>query len=335
MTVIFGLIYCNIAAVYTNSSSMLADIISSSLAAAVLSVPPVLLANKTDNSVYNTAADRSKVLGTAFSAIYLIYYLSALVYLIRVFAEFVSSRYLHGTSPLVCAVLSGIVCTYISWTGTEAVCRMSTVIAFLFALTSILFLFFAADDIVTTGLSASEIGLDNISKNGIFPYISAAIICLCSACKGSGKMTKKGVYFGISALLIISSAIVILISLVLGDYIYLSDYPSVDAVIYASRELSFRPDGLYFSFGTVILLAAAGFICSCCGGTLKCIIPNVKSEGLYTGAAVTIIASVEILFNINVCEYIFKQQLLIIALISVFPLIALLMSSSGKGKGKT
>lgn len=335
MTVIFGLIYCNIAAVYSDSGSMLADIISSSLAAAVLAVPTALFANKTDNSVYNTVTEHSKALGTIFSVIYLLYYLSASVYLIRVFAEFVSSCYLQGASLLVCAVLSGIVCTYISWTGTEAVCRMSTVIAFLFALTSILFLVFAADDIVLTGIDLNEIRLENISKNGIFPYISAAIICLCTVCKGSGKRTRKGIYFGISALLIISSAIIILINLVLGDYVYLSGYPSVDAVIYASRELSFRPDGLYFSFGTVILLAAAGFICSCGGGALKCIIPNVKLEGLFTGAAVTIIAAVEILFNINVCEYIFKQQLLIILLITVFPLVALLMSSSGKGKGKT
>lgn len=341
MTVIFGILYCVSRGAFDDCGAMLANYVVSALIIAVLAIPLTMLTYRAEGNVPSLIADKSVFAGKISAVLYLVYFLSAAADFLRAYAVFVSERYFHEAGTVVCIILAGIVCVYISWAGIETVCRMSTVMLFMLVLASAVFAAFAFDDFSCPGITARKISLTRDGFGGIFPYAAAAAVSMCIVCGGAGRRTRAGIYVGAAALLAASSAVTAAVFAVLGDFTGISEYPMPDAVIYAARNVSFRPDGMFFALWTLIAAAAVSLLCACGGASLKIIFPKIKGEGIYSSAAAVIIAIVCALTGSRICAAIYGFPAVPVILLGVIPLITLLIyrkngtAKRGKGKGKS
>lgn len=330
MITIFAVLYCVSQAVYADCGAMLANTAASSVILAVMAIPLAALTCRREGSVLSLAADKNKWAGRIIAAMYLIYFLSAAADLLRGYGVFVSERFFEEGGSLLCVILTGLVCIYISWAGLQAVCRMSTVILYLLIFTSLVFIAFALGDFTMPEIRLHRIGFSAESLSGIFPVLAAVLAAMCIISGGAGRRTRKGIYAGLAAGLAAAAAIIAAIFSVLGDFTRISEYPLLDSVIYASREASFRLDGLFFSLWTLIAAAAVSLLCACAGEALKTIIPPVRCEGIYTAGAAIIMAAVGTFAGSDIIAAVYKSPYSSVILLSLIPLTVLI--SVGKGK---
>ncbi len=326
----FGVLCCVSYGGFGTLGGMLADTVASAVILALLAVPVVLLANKEQGSVPEIIAAGNSMLGKAAAVLYGIYFIAAASDFIRRYGEFVSERYFTEASAEVCIVLLGLVCVYISWAGAETVCRMSTVMLFLAAATSAAFVIFGREEFSMPEFRPESISLADGAESGIFIYGAAAVASMCMLCSGAGKRTRKGVYCGLAAFMLVTAVLVFTAFSVLGDFSLISEYPVTDMVIYASGKLSFRPDGIYFTLWTIIAAGVISLLSACAGQALKVVFTRVRGEGIITGAAVTAAGLICALTDSKVCTALCSYPSAVI-LIAVIPLLTLAVS----GKGKT
>lgn len=330
----FALLYCVFGGTYSDCGDMLANIVSSSLAAAVLSIPLAAVTSRSEGSVIDMISEKIGERAAAMAGLlYLIYFTAAAAHILGGYSVFAAERYFEGVKPYVCIILAGLVCIYISWTGIETVCRMSTMILGMILLTAAAFIIFAANDFSVPRITLRPIVPADVNSSGIFPYLAAAAAAMCIVCGGTANRTRKGVYMGIAASLAAAAAVTAAVFSVLGDFSVLSDHPAADAVIYASREMSFRPDGLFFSLTVILALAAVSLLCACAAKALKAVFPKLRGEGIYTSAAAVGIAVICSLTESPVCSEIFGMYAIPVILLGVLPLTVMAADVRIPGKG--
>lgn len=334
MITIFAVLYCVSQAVYADCGAMLANTAASAVILAVLAIPLSVLTCRREGSVPEMISEKSRSAGKIAAALYLIYFLAAAADILLSFAVFVSERYFQGAGPLVCVMLLGLVCVYISWAGSQAVCRMSTVILYLLIFTSAVFAAFALNDFSLPEIRLHTISFSYESVKGIFPSLAAVTASMCVICGGAGRRTRKGIYGGIAAGLAASAAITAAVFSVLGDFTVISEYPILDSVIYASREVSFRPDGLFFSLWTMIAAAAVSLLCACGGEALKTIIPSIRCEGIYTAGAAVVVAVICVFAGNGAVAAVYKHPASPMILLALIPLAVLITSGRSPERGK-
>ncbi len=320
----FALTFLTTAA-FDDCGAALSDALSAVLLTALLAVPVAAVTSRYKGSITDIIgkfAGRSSAVIAA--VLYILYFIPCAAHLIRVHSIFAAERYFDGVRPYVCIILTGLVCIYISGTGVETVCRMSTMLLGLTVLTLGAFALFSADDISMpqiTPYPLKPIPAD-ISSAGLFPFLAAAVTSMCIVSGGAEERTRKGIYTGIAAVLAGVCAVILLIFAVLGDFAPLSSFPLSDAVIYASRDMPFRPDGLLFTLSVLSSLCAASLLCACAGKALGTIFPRLKGAGVYTSAAAVIFSAVCEVTHISAAEEIFSSIIYPVVLLGLVPLAA-------------
>ncbi len=325
LTALFGTMFYLCSGRFESSGTMLAQLTVSVLTAAIGAIPLAIFSVRSKRGVSQALTAKNWLLGKSAAFLYLIYFLCAASELLKDYSIFTSERYISGYPAVVCVILAGIVCAYISWTGTEAVCRMSSVLALLFVLTAAVFVCLCLPDLNVPEISAEAMTLAGLSGQGVTAYIFAAMITMCFLCKKAGSRTVKGIYIGLAVLLIICAALILGVFSVLGDFTPMTEYPVTDTVIYSSRRLTMRCDGLFYSVWTVGAAAVISLLCSCGADALKELIPKTKGSGLITAGTAAAIAAVSILTDINLCGIIFASPISWIVLLVLFPCCALLL----------
>ena len=91
-----------------------------------------------------------------------------------------------------------------------------------------------------------------------------------------------------------------------------------DAVIYASRQMSFRPDGAFFMLWTIIAAAVSSLMCACAGHSLTAAVPKFRWWGILTAALALIGAEAE-LWGISVGS-IYRSPVCAFILVGAIPL---------------
>lgn len=322
MLSLFGVLYCVLAAAYKPIEQMLADTVSSVILLGIMLIPLAVLTAGGSGSVTERCVSDLGFFGRIINAVYFIYFAAAASEILRRYGIYASERYFSEGGAAVCIVLIGAVCAYISQTGAETVCRMSTVLMALLLLTSAVFALGAAKSVDGTVLGSGR--LSPISLSGgfgeFFSFGAAGCACLCVMCKGLGKRTRGGAYGGAAAMLGAAAIIIFAVSVTVGDYITAAEYPLTDAVIYASRQSTFRNDGMFFTLWTVICTAAVSLLCACGGNALRCTIPAVKGEGALSAAAAVICAFTGVMAKVNIGAPIFNSPWLAVILTAAVPL---------------
>lgn len=288
---VFGLIISD----FTDTGAMLSNAVSAVILIALALIPLVILIKDGSGSVPQIAVMRTGFIGRLISVLYSIFFISAAADFIAKYSVFVSERYFEA-SAAVCAVFLGLICGYISHTGAETVSRMSTVLIFMLILTGAAYVISGFGDIIS--YDYAKIVPESISLSGglegIFPVAAAGAAALCILSGGLGKRTRAGVFGGAAAMLIALSLVIIGVWAVLDDFVFASDYPMADAVIYASRQMSFRPDGAFFMLWTIIAAAVSSIMCACAGHSLTAAVPKFRWWGILTAALALIGAEAEL-----------------------------------------
>lgn len=331
MLTVFGVIFCVLNRAYTDMGTSLADTVVSVMILAVLLIPLAILATGSEQSVPSLAAERLGLFGKIIDILFFVYFIAAAGDILRRYSEFVSERYFPEASAAVCIIMLGAVCIYIAHTGVETVCRMSTVLIFMLALLSVVFIIGSYKDILSFDYSSVTMPKLSVERgfNGLFPIGAAGCVCLCVMCGGMGKSTRCGAYGGIAAMLISTVLITAAVFVTLGGYTAVSEYPLADSVIYASRGGTFRNDGLFFSIWTVMCSAVISLLAACGGHSLRAAVPKIKAEGIIGGGAAVVCALAEIFTGVSFCETIAGSPVPPMILISAVPLIIMIF---GKGK---
>lgn len=333
MLTLFGVLFCVLNGVWENLGAMLADSVVSALILAVMLIPLAVLSVGREGSVPELCAESLGFFGRVINILFFVYFAAAAAEILGKYGRFVSERYFTEASLAVCVIMLGAVCIYIAFTGTETVCRMSTVLLFMLALTSAVFLFGAWREIVSfdySSVSAPKLSLSR-GFGGLFPMGAAGCVCLCVMSGGLGRRTRCGAYGGLAAMLLAAVLITAAVWISLGEYVHTSEYPLTDSVIYAARGGTFRNDGLFFSLWTVMSAAVISLLCSCGGHSLKWAVPAVKGEGMISGIAAVIFALSGIYFEFPFCGMIFRSPVSAVVLTFAVPLIILIF---GKGKSR-
>lgn len=333
MLTVFGVIYCVLNRAYTDMGTALGDIAVSVMLLAVMLIPLAVLAGTGEKSVPQLAADRLGIFGKFIDILFFIYFTAAAGNILKSYSQFVSERYFTEAGAAVCVIMLGAVCVYIAHTGVETVCRMSTVLVFMLALLSVIFVIGSYRDILSFdygSVTAPKLSVERGFK-GLFPVGAAGCVCLGVMCGGMGKHTRCGAYGGCAAMLGASALITAAVFVTLGGYTAVSEYPLADSVIYASRGGTFRNDGLFFSIWTVMCSAVISLLAACGGHSLRAAVPKIRAEGLIGGGAAVLCALAEIFTGVSFCKTVAGSPLPPIILISAVPLIIMIF---GKGKRK-
>lgn len=323
---LFSVLYCIYGAEYINAEEMLINTVVSVIILAVLAIPLCILSHKREQGINEIAAERWGWLGRIISLLYVLYFITAAVDIIKDCAGFVSERFYYDASPIVCMLLIGVVCAYISYCRAETVCRMSTVLMFMLIITFAVLGISAWDDYTLlddTQIRGMRIELSYKSFGGIFPYAAAGITSLCVLCSGAGKRTRKGIYLGLAAILTAAVIMIFTVYSVIGDFTQASDYPFLDTVIYSVRKSSFRIDGLFLSVWIIMSAAVISLLLSCGGAALKTAVPAVRCEGIITAAIALALSIIEEITDVQLCSWLYSFPPVPIVLIGVLPLILL------------
>ena len=319
--------------IYGAADDMLINSVVTAVSLAVLAVPVVILGSLYSKSVPELMFENNRFSAFILSFVYIIYFVSVSAHFLKCYAYFVTDRYFEETDEITAAILLGLVCIYISHTGAETVCRMSTVLLFLLTITSVIFIVNGWNDIIAYNINdliPKKLSLNELSADGIFPAAASGTVCLCILCKNTGKRTRKSTYLGIFGIFAASTAIIYGISAVIGDYLPATEYPWLDAVIYSSRETTFRPDGIFFLLWTVTAASVISLLCSCGGHCISCILPKLRCSGTVSGILAISAAVISIITESDICSMIYASPLAVIILLSVIPLILLLLPKTRK-----
>ncbi|MBP1546246.1 MAG: hypothetical protein J6A37_06570 [Oscillospiraceae bacterium] len=331
MLTLFGVLFCVLNTDYSSMGKMLADTAVTVIILSVMAIPLVILAGKCSGTVPMICSERLGIFGKAADVVFFIYFTCAAGDVLSRYGEFACERYFREAVPVICTAMLGAICIYISHTGAETVCRMSTVLLIMLVLTSAVFVFGGADDIADfdySTVTAERLSLTD-GFGGLFPLGAAGTAVLCILCGGLGKKTRCGLYAGLAAMLTAAVLITGAVWTTLEGYVFSSEYPLTDSVIYASRGATFRNDGLFFSLWTVIAAAVISLLCACAGHSFKCVFNKIRYEGIISGTAAVILAIISIYTEIPVCRMIYAVPVLPVFLVSVIPLI-LLFAVKGK-----
>ena len=321
--------------IFRAADEMLINAVVTAAVLSVLSIPMVILGTKYSKSIIELTAEHNKITGIVISLIYISYFISAAADFLKRYAYFVTDRYFTEANEITAVILLGLVCIYISHTGIETVCRMSTVLLFLLTVTSVIFAVNGWKDITSyniNNLIPQKLTFDELYIDGLFPTAAAGAVCLCIICRSTGSRTRKGTYLGILGILAAGAAIIYGVSAVIGDYLPASEYPWLDAVIYSAREMSFRPDGIFFLLWTVSAAAVVSLLCSCGSHCIGCIFPKFRFGGTAAGILTITAAVVSILTETDICSLIYRFPLSPVILLAVIPLLLLIISSTPKTK---
>lgn len=333
MLALFGVLFGVLNREWISVGVGLADTAVSALILAAAVIPLAVLSGKYEGSVPKLCAERLGFLGRVINILFLVYFIAASGTVLGEYGKFVSERYFPEAGSAVCIIMLGLVCIYISHTGAETVCRMSTVLLFMLVLTSAVFLFGAWRDICGFDFSSVTVPKLSLSRGfgGIFPMGAAGCACLCVMNWGLGNRTRCGAYGGIAAMLAAASGITAAVWFTLGDYVHSSEYPLTDSIIYAAREGTFRNDGLFFSLWTVIAAAVISLLAACGGHALKCAVPKIKWEGIISGLGAVLCALWGMYSEVSFCKILFENPVPSLILIFAVPIILLIF---GKGKSR-
>lgn len=323
LTAAFGIFYVLCGGGLSSVGAALSNAVSSAVLMGLLLIPLALLMRNGKDSVPLAAADRLGVFGKALCLLYTVYFISAASAFLTQYGAFVSERYLRELSPLAPVIMLGAVCGYISCTGIETVCRMSTAILFMLAVTGIAFAINGLPDIISRDYENIVPERISLSFEGLFPVCAAAAAALCVMCGGLGKNTRKAAFGGAAAILAAAALAAAGVFAVLGNYAYTLEYPLADAVIYAFREMSFRPDGAFFILWTIIAAGMISLMCGCGGHALKAAFPRLKGVGIIAAAA-ALICSIISLYGFDT-GLIYRSPLWAVSISGAVPLILILI----------
>lgn len=326
----FGVLWCICAADYSSCGGMLAECAASAVILGIISISAVHFGEKNDTTIAEGAVKRFGIFGRLISAVYVLYFISGASYYLMKYGTMVSERYFSEGSSLLCIVLLGTVCVYIAHTGTETICRMSTVVLFLFGVTLTMWIVTGWRDvsISQTDMTLSEL-MTHGADGGFFCSVGAALVCSCIMCGNNGARIRKGIFGGLSAVLGAAAVIIFLVCTILGEYISSSEYPVADAVIYSSRNMTFHPDGIYFLLWTVIGAAVIPLMCACGASAFKSAVPAIRGEKMITAAAAAVSAALCAAMDSELCGILYEQPVMPLLLGGIIPMAVSLKKEGG------
>ncbi|MGN0642704.1 MAG: hypothetical protein ACI4JJ_06110 [Huintestinicola sp.] len=253
---------------------------------AVLVLPAVLFSSRLHGkSVTGAASEISRTAGMTAALLYAVFFTSAAARFTELFAEFAAVKYFPEGGAAVCALLLGAVCFYAACGGISAVCRMSTVLLIIFAAEIIYLIVTAVINGPADVVSISDLrispdvitaGLSDITNCGL------TVLCFAPAHMRVGKKSrglKCGAYCSVAAILVVSALLAFLSEIILGSYSDLSVYPLYDAVIYTSRSVNIKPDGIFFVFWAMSSAAIISLMLACAGEGIGAALTFKTAEG--------------------------------------------------------
>lgn len=323
MSAVFAVLYCSVFAEYRGWRSM----IVSTAAACLILAAAVFTLSVGRTSAVRRLRDRSSAVGLTAAMVLGIYYISGAAVILRQTAVLVSERYLKDTPVWVCVILMGLISGYGALMGTAAVHRMTTVIGTMMVAGAVVFILLGMGDISLPPAEHFSLSFSRDVLSGIFPYAALAISCICITSSGLENRTAKAVYAGILLIPAVSLVMITAVWMCLGDYTLMSDYPAFDALIYMGRNMSFQPDGFFFSQAVLMTCSAGSLLCSCFGEGIGEVI-----ESRYIGCLGAVLASAAASFEpvYEICYGIFSEFVVIAMVIFVIPLAAIVFGRKEK-----
>ncbi len=311
---------------YSFASQTAAVLISTAIQAVL--VIPIILFNRLrpDTTVTAAIKDKSKAAGIIAAAVYLIFFLSHSINSTMHFMQFLQSRFFHDAGVVIMLAIFVTVCIYCAYCGIEGLARSSTIVLIFFILTLIMMTASSAGNFDTINfyndvgnISLWKAVADDLARNC---EIAAAAFLI----KNTAKPCRKSLYGLLAAKLILTEAVMALITGVLGGFAELTDYPFMEVGSYSDTRLFQRNDSLYLILWTLAAVISVSLFIRITAGLACEIVPKLKCASVIAGAAVFVLSSVFMFADIDFSQtagYICGGFVVII-LTAVIPLAAYL-----------
>lgn len=326
-----GALYASICGRYAPGGEMLGNAVLSALVTALLSIPLCIFSMRQkgdrNDDIMESIFRKSRLLGIISGILLTVYFIGCGGAVLISFGEFVSERVFPEGNIYVCLLLTGLVCIYAAHTGAQAVSRMTTLIFGLMLIAMAMFLFSGYEDIFTAHgdmLIPRDISLGDIFKGGfgvgMLPVFTAGAVSLAMLTRPAADGVSKGLFGGLAAMLLMSAAVTAAVWAVLGDFTVMTEYPALDAAVYAGRHMTFSFHGLFYALWIITAAAAVSMLCACGGRAMRGIFPGIKVGGMLTAGVCVLLAMGDIWLGTGICRGIFGSAAGMVLLVIV-PLI--------------
>ena len=311
---------------YTFSTQLAAAVISI-MVQAVIIIPIILFSNACpENTITGAIITQNKIIGTIVTVVYLLFFLFYTINVVLHFMRFLNLRFFKTESMVIMLMVLLAVCIYCAYCGVEGLARSSVIALLIFVI------MFA----VMSVSSAQNFNIDNFYtteiEKGLFNAVieeiarNNEIIAAVFIVKYIKDRAKCALYGLLTAKLVITEIVSVLIIGVLGDFSRLTDYPLLSVGSYAGADLFQRNDSLYLIIWTISAVITIGFFIHICSGLGAELIHDLKFGELITGALIFIstIIIIKLKANISIAYKYICGAFTTVILCGVIPLLTYL-----------
>lgn len=309
---------------YTFSTQLIASVISTVIQAVM--IIPIILLNKTIESKSTTEIvfSRSKILGYIISFLYFVFFIFYTANGVICFQRFITVRFYPSANRYIWTAVLLLVCIYCSYLGIEGLARSA----------GIVFVLFVAMFVLMTGLSAADIDLSNYYfdrtySNSLFSAVTedlarnGEITALAFLMKHVEKKYRCSAYCYLASKLISVEAVMFLITVVLGDFAAMTDYPFLTVGAYAGVRFIQRFDSIYMVIWTITAVINISVMMYISSGIINESFPKLKYKHFISGVIVFLLCMPFLISGKNDMPVygIISSGYSVLLLITVIPLI--------------
>ena len=257
----------------------------STVVQALLVIPLIIFSHRyKEQTVTGAICQKNRTAGVIAAALYLVFFLIGAVNGIAGFMRYLNSRFFSDTGYGIMLAVFCAVCIYCAHCGIEGLARSS-----LFVL-----IFFLAVIAVMAASSAGNYRSDNF-YGSVFPdSLPKAVIAdlarnseIAAAAflvKNTYGNCRRSLYGLLGAKLVLTGAVMAMITGVLGGYALLTDYPLMEVGSYSETRLFQRNDALYLIAWTLAAVISVSVFIRISAGLAREIFPRLKRCCAVTGA---------------------------------------------------
>lgn len=300
---------------------------------AVLLIPIVLL----KKSVTQAALEKNRFCGILTAGLYLLFFLFYTVSSLLHFQKFLSARFFQSSGSIIMLAVLLAVCVYCASLGVEALGRSGVLLFWLFVAALIIMVLYSAQDFDLTNLIFGKLEeknlftavMDDISRNG--EICAAAFLA-----KHVREKLRCGVYGLLASKLLLTEAVTLLITAVLGDFSQLTDYPFLTVGTFGGTGFIQRGDALYLIVWTITAVINISLFLHISAGLMVEVCPKIKFSASIAAVIVFAAAAAFTLTGAELSERGFRilSGCSIILLTGVIPLIMYFICRTRKHPNK-
>ncbi|MCM1329068.1 MAG: GerAB/ArcD/ProY family transporter [Ruminococcus sp.] len=303
----------------------------STVVQAVLLIPIVLL----KNSVTETALAKNRACGVVTAAVYLLFFLFYAVNSLMHFQKFLSARFFRDSGEIVMLAVLLAVCVYCACLGVEALGRGGVLLFWLFLAALIIMALYSAGDFDVTNLIFGSVGEDSLVNAVMDDLARNGEICAAAfLAKHVRDKLRCGVYGLLASKLLLTEAVILLITAVLGDFARLTDYPFLTVGTFGGAGFIQRGDALYLIVWTVTAVVNISLFLHISAGLMTEVFPKIKFSTTIAAAVVFAAAAAMTVTGMELSERNFRvlSGCSVIILTGVIPLIWYLITKKRGAK---